>query len=128
MAELRPCPFCGHHGSRLMSRTEYRGNAEGLTAEVYEPDVGLGCGGYYREVPMLDFRHVFYCRCNKCAARSRPVRTDWHVRTREEADEFSPYSNDKLWGFEPESGWAEPWRDMAIEAWNRRDGDGDGRA
>lgn len=98
MTELRPCPFCGHHGSRLMSRTEYRGNAEGLTAEVYEPDVGLGCGEHYREVPMLDFRHVFYCRCNKCAARSRPVRTDWHVRTREEADEFSPYSNDKLWG------------------------------
>ena len=128
MAGLRPCPFCGHHGSRLMSRTEYRGNAEGLTAEVYEPDVGLGCGGYYREVPMLDFRHVFYCRCNKCAARSRPVRTDWHVRTREEADEFSPYSNDKLWGFEPESGWAEPWRDMAIEAWNRRDGEADADA
>lgn len=123
MTELKPCPFCGHHGSRLMSRTEYRGNAEGLTAEVYEPDVGLGCGGYYHDVPMLDFRHVFYCRCNRCSARSRPVRTDWHVRTQEEADEFSPYSNDKLWGFEPESEWAEPWRDMAMEAWNRRDGE-----
>lgn len=120
--ELKPCPFCGHPRSRIVSRTEYRGNAEGLTAEVYEPDVGLGCGGYYREVPMLDFRHVFYCRCNKCGARSKPVKTDWHVRTQEEADEFSPYSNDKLWGFEPESEWSKPWREMAIEAWNRRDG------
>lgn len=124
MTELKPCPFCGHPRSRLMSRTEYRGNEEGLTADVDEPDVGFGSGGCH-EVPMLDFRHVFYCKCNKCNARSKPVRTDWHVRTQDEADEFSPYSNDKLWRFEPESEWAKPWRDMAMEAWNRRDGERD---
>ena len=102
-----------------MHRTEYRKNAEGLTAEYYEPDVGFGTAGYYN-VEMLDFRHVFYRRCNKCGARSKQVKTDWHVRTEEEADNFSPYSSDKLWRFEPESDWAKPWREAADAAWNDR--------
>lgn len=119
MNDAKPCPFCGHPRSRLMHRTQYRLNAEGLTAEVYEPDVGFGPEGYHT-VQMLDFRHVFYRRCNKCGARSKPVKTDWHVRTHEEADEFSPYSSDKLWGFEPESEWAKPWRKQADDAWNGR--------
>lgn len=119
MNDAKPCPFCGHPRSRLMHRTQYRLNAEGLTAEVYEPDVGFGPEGYHT-VEMLDFRHVFYRRCNKCGARSKPVKTDWHVRTQEEADGFSPYSSDKLWGFEPESEWAKPWRKQADDAWNGR--------
>lgn len=103
-----------------MHRTEYKTSERGLKAYCFEPDVGLGCGGYEREVEMLDFRHVFYRRCNKCGARSKPVKTDWHVRTQEEADEFSPYGSDKLWGFEPESEWAKPWRKQADDAWNGR--------
>lgn len=70
----------------------------------------------------LDFRHVFYRRCNKCGARSKPVKTDWHVRTEDEAEDFSIYGSqkDKQWGFDPESEWARPWREAADEAWNRR--------
>lgn len=64
MEQSKPCPFCGHPRSRLMHRTQYRLNAEGLTAEVYEPDVGFGPEGYHT-VQMLDFRHVFYRRCNR---------------------------------------------------------------
>lgn len=59
--ELKPCPFCGHPRSRLMHRSEYRENAEGLTAEEYQPDVGFGGAGY-SQITMLDFRHVFYRR------------------------------------------------------------------
>lgn len=124
--ELRPCPFCGHPRSRLMHRTEYRENAEGLTAEEYQPDVGFGGEGY-NQIKMLDFRHVFYRRCNKCGARSRAVKTDWHVRTKDEAEDFSIYGSqkDKQWGFDPESEWARPWREAADEAWNERSGSDD---
>lgn len=123
MAEaIKPCPFCGHPRSRLMHRSEYRRNEEGLTALEYEPDVGMGLGGVEFEVPMMDFRHVFYRRCNKCGARSRPVKTDWHVRTQDEADDFSLYQDQKSkqWGFDPESEWAKPWRDEADAEWNKR--------
>lgn len=123
---LRPCPFCGHPRSRLMSRTEYRANGAGLTAFEYEPDVGMGVGGYEREVTMLDFRHIFYRRCNKCGARSRQVKTDWHVRTQEEADDFSLSQDQKSkqWGFDAGSEWARPWREEADAAWNERSGKG----
>lgn len=123
MEELKPCPFCGHPRSRLMHRSEYRENAEGLTAEEYQPDVGFGGAGY-RQIMMLDFRHVFYRRCNRCGARSKQVKTDWHVRTQEEADEFSIYESqkEKQWGFDPDSEWASPWRDAADAAWNERSG------
>lgn len=125
MSDIKPCPFCGHPRSRLMHRTEYRDNAEGLTALQYEPQFtadGVEYGGEDYEVKMLDFRHVFYRRCNKCGARSGYVKTDWHVRTQDEADDFSVYNSqrEKLWGFDPDSDWAKPWRDMADEAWNTR--------
>lgn len=105
-----------------MHRSEYRENAEGLTAEEYQPDVGFGGAGYH-QIKMLDFRHVFYRRCNKCGARSHAVKTDWHVRTEDEAEDFSIYGSqkDKQWGFDPESEWARPWREVADEAWDRRD-------
>lgn len=121
--ELKPCPFCGHSRSRLMHRSEYRENAEGLTAEEYQPDVGFGGAGYH-QIKMLDFRHVFYRRCNRCGARSKQVKTDWHVRTQEEADEFSIYGSqkEKQWGFDPDSEWARPWREAADAAWNERSG------
>ena len=122
MGEIKPCPFCGYPRSRLMHRSEYRRNEAGLTAHEYEPDVGLGLGGVEYEVNMLDFRHVFYRRCNKCGARSKAVKTDWHIRTQDEADDFSIYQDQKQkqWGFDPESEWAKPWRDMADAEWNRR--------
>ena len=115
---LRPCPFCGHPRSRLMHRSEYRRNEAGLTALEYEPYAG----GVEFEVPMMDFRHVFYRRCNKCGARSRTVKTEWHVRTQVEADGFSlyQYQKSKQWGFDPDSEWAKPWRDEADAAWNER--------
>lgn len=118
MDGLKECPFCGHAKSRLMHRTEYRRNADGLTAEIFDPDVGFGGEGY-REIAMLDFRHIFYRRCNRCGARSKSVKTDWHVRTQEEADNFTP-DDYKLWGFEPWSEWAKPWREEADAAWNER--------
>ena len=123
--ELRPCPFCGHPKSRLMHRTEYRENEAGLVAYNYRPRItvdDITIGGDEFETKMLDFRHVFYRRCNKCGARSRAVKTDWHVRTEDEAEDFSIYGSqkDKQWGFDPESEWARPWREAADEAWNRR--------
>ena len=126
--ELKPCPFCGHPRSRLMHRTEYRRNEAGITASFEEWDEmrGIPLGQY--EVDMLDFRHVFYRRCNRCGARSKQVKTDWHVRTQEEADEFSIYGSqkEKQWGFDPDSEWARPWREASDAAWNERSGsDGD---
>lgn len=122
--ELKPCPFCGHPRSRLMHRTEYRRNEAGITASFEEWDEmrGIPLGQY--EVDMLDFRHAFYRRCNKCGATSRKVKTDWHVRTQEEADEFSIYGSqkEKQWGFDPDSEWARPWREAADAAWNERSG------
>lgn len=119
MSELLSCPYCGHPRSRLMSRTEYRKNADGLTATVTEFDY-LGNEMGERDIDMLDFRHVFYRRCNKCGATSRKVKTDWHVRTQDEADDFSPYSPCKLWPNGPNSEWAKPWREQAIKEWNTR--------
>lgn len=117
MEELKPCPFCGHPRSRLMHRTEYRENAEGLTAE-YDSYPGV-----WHEVKMLDFRHVFYRRCNKCGARGGYVKTDWHVRTEEETEDFTLCADqrEKLFGFDPDSDWAKPWREQANDAWNRRE-------
>lgn len=122
MEELKPCPFCGHKRSRLMHRTEYRMNEAGITAAFEEWDEMRGIPLWQREVDMLDFRHVFYRRCNKCGATSRKVRTDWHVRTQEEADDFSPYQDhrSKLCGFDADSDWARPWRDKANKEWNLR--------
>ena len=120
MSDVKPCPFCGHPRSRLMHRTEYRENAEGLTASVSEWDDMRGIWLGEREVKMLDFRHVFYRRCNKCGATSKRFKTEWHVRTSDEADDFSPDGPYKLWPFGPDSDWAKPWRDMADGAWNRR--------
>lgn len=122
VSDVKPCPFCGHTRSRLMHRTEYRENAAGLAASVSEWDDMRGIWLGEREVKMLDFRHVFYRRCNKCGATSRKVKTDWHVRTQDEADDFSIYGSqrEKLWGFDPESEWAKPWRGEADAAWNRR--------
>lgn len=122
--ELKPCPFCGHPRSRLMHRTEYRRNEAGITASFEEWDEmrGIPLGQY--EVDMLDFRHAFYRRCNKCGATSRKAKTDWHVRTQEEADEFSIYGSqkEKQCGFDPDSEWARPWREAADAAWNERSG------
>lgn len=120
MSELKPCPFCGHPRSRLMSRTEYRENAEGLTAIFTEFDFHGFVSGE-QEVKMLDFRHAFYRRCNRCGARGPLVKTDWHVRTEEEADDFSFGS--KLWPCGPDSEWARPWREKADAEWNRRSGE-----
>lgn len=107
-----------------MHRTEYRRNEAGITASFEEWDEmrGIPLGQY--EVDMLDFRHAFYRRCNKCGATSRKVKTDWHVRTQEEADEFSIYGSqkEKQWGFDPDSEWARPWREAADAAWNERSG------
>lgn len=114
--DVKPCPFCGHPRSRLIHRTEYRRNYNRLVATE---DLELGFGD---EVDMLDFRHVFYRRCNKCGAKSKFVRTDWHVRTKEEAEEFSLSLDleEKLWPCGPNSEWAKPWRDKADEVWNMR--------
>lgn len=122
MTETRPCPFCGHPRSRLTHRTEYRENAEGLTATVTDWDMITGLDVSEHEVEMLDFRHVFYRRCNRCGARGGYVRTDWHVRTQDEADYFSPFDGqrERLCGFDPDSEWARPWREMADEMWNGR--------
>lgn len=122
---MESCPFCGHPRSRLMHRTEYRENGAGLVACNYRPRItveDVTIGGDEFETKMLDFRHVFYRRCNKCGARSRAVKTDWHVRTEDEAEDFSIYGSqkEKQWGFDPESEWARPWREAADEAWNRR--------
>lgn len=108
-----------------MHRTEYRENEAGLVAYNYQPRFtvdGIEIGGDELETKMLDFRHVFYRRCNRCGARSRAVKTDWHVRTEDEAEDFSIYGSqkDKQWGFDPESEWARPWREAADEEWNRR--------
>lgn len=101
--------------------TEYRENAEGLTAIFTEFDFhGFESGE--QEVKMLDFRHAFYRRCNWCGARGPLVKTDWHVRTEEEADDFSFGS--KLWPCGPDSEWARPWRENADAEWNRRAGEG----
>lgn len=122
MAELKPCPFCGHPRSRLMHRTEYRRNEAGITASFEEWDEmrGIPLGQY--EVDMLDFRHAFYRRCNKCGARSGYVKTDWHVRTEDETEDFTLCADQrsKLWGFDPDSEWARPWREKADSEWNRR--------
>lgn len=100
-----------------MHRTEYRENAEGLTALEYEP-----CGHREFEVKMLDFRHVFYRRCNKCGATSRKVKSEWHVRTQDEADDFSIYNDvrQKQRGFDEDSEFAHPAREEADDAWNKR--------
>lgn len=122
MSELKPCPFCGHPRSRLMHRTEYRENAEGLTAPVTDWDMMRGVVIGEHDVKMLDFRHAFYRRCNRCGARGPLVKTDWHVRTEDETDDFTLYSGqrEKLWGFDPDSEWAGPWREKADAEWNRR--------
>lgn len=117
MSELKPCPFCGWNKSRLISRTELRKSDCEEKASEWVPDTGFG-GGYEVSVDMLDFRHAFYARCNKCGARGPLVKTPWHERTAEEADDWS--RGDKYWGFEQESDWAKPYRDKAIEGWNRR--------
>lgn len=115
--ELKPCPHCGHPKARIVSRTQCRGRDDGLVAYEYVPNTGFG-GDYEEEVPMLDFRHSFYVRCNKCGARGPICKTPWHERTVEEADSWS--RNHKYWGFESDSDWAKPARDAAAEAWNRR--------
>lgn len=117
MTELKPCPFCGHTKSKLISRAEHRPNEDGLKAYEWIPDCGFG-GDYEQEVEMYDFRFAFYRRCTKCGARSPLVKTPWHVRTEDEAEQWS--RNDKYWGFEPSSEWAEPTRKKANEAWNTR--------
>lgn len=117
MTELKPCPFCGHTKSKLISRAEHRPNEDGLKAYEWIPDCGFG-GDYEQEVEMYDFRFAFYRRCTKCGARSPLVKTPWHVRTEAEAEEWS--RSDKYWGFEPSSEWAEPTRKKANEAWNTR--------
>ena len=110
-----------------MHRTEYRENEAGLVSYNYQPRFtvdGITMGGDELETKMLDFRHVFYRRCNRCGARSRPVKTDWHVRTEDEAEDFSIYQDQKSkqWGFDPDSEWAKPWREEADAAWNERGG------
>lgn len=113
-AELRPCPFCGHPGPRLVSRTETRGRDDGLSTTVSDYIYGGHVEVY--ELPMRDFRHVFTVRCPRCHARGPIAATDWHARTQEEADEWS--HDEKYFGFAPDSDFARPAREEAARKWN----------
>lgn len=54
MADLKPCPFCGHPKSRLSYKREYCEDGNGEVAVRYQ----------------------VYRRCNRCGARSGYVFTD----------------------------------------------------
>lgn len=116
MEELKPCPFCGWPKSRLMHKTQYRASQHGYVAYEYFPGFGV------REVELsvMDYRHTFYVRCNKCNARGGTETTEWHVTTKEEAEEWS--IDQRTFGNEWDSDFAEEAREKAVEAWNRRAG------
>ena len=120
MSEVEPCAHCGWPKSRLMHKTQYRLSKHGYVAYEWVPDTGFG-GDYEREVYVLDFRHRFYVRCNKCGARGGIASTDWYVTTEEEAEEWSRLQ--PTLGHEWDSDFAKDARDRAIEAWNRRAND-----
>lgn len=77
MQDLKPCPFCGHPRSRLMSKREHCKDGSDNAA----------------------IRFAFWRKCNKCGATSGIVRTDpvhyvyydaeseWAKPWREQADD-----------------------------------------
>lgn len=114
MSDPRPCPFCGYPKARLIGKVELRQRKNGeLTATEYDYFGGVD------DVRMLDFRYAFYARCNKCGARGPVRRTPWHVRTQDEADNWT--RDAKYFGYEQSSEYSQPARDAATDAWNRRD-------
>lgn len=120
MEELKPCPFCGWPKSRLMHKTQYRASQHGYVAYEWEPEYLPGFGGREVKLSVMDYRHAFYVRCNKCSARGPRFTTVWHVTTEEEADAWS--RDYPTFGNEWDSDFAKEAREKAVEAWNRRAG------
>lgn len=121
MSEFKPCPGCGWSRVRMISKTQTKYNESGFVAyEFHEQYEGqpYGVRQYEEEIPIKDFRHGFYCRCNKCGWKSPTVWTPWHIRTEMEADSWC--RSEKYHGFEQDSEWAKPYRDEALKLWNTR--------
>lgn len=120
MNDLKSCPGCGWPKVRLIGKTQTKDNESGFVAiETYEQDEGIyGSRTIENTISMKDFRHGFYCRCNRCGWKSPTVWTPWHIRTKGEADQWN--RNEKYFGFEQDSEWAKPYREEAQRLWNKR--------
>ena len=118
--ELNPCPFCGNPRPRMVYRTEHRTSILGLKSFMHTFVDGVERES---EIDALDHRYAVYFMCPKCYARTRAARTEWRVVHEEEADQWADdvHDCDKFHECDP---LCRPAIEKAIEAWNRRDGDG----
>ena len=105
MAELKPCPFCGGKAKLSFKDVDF---------------AGQNCLGDKK------LKYRFQVICNKCHSRGEPVKTDFLINPNPWA---SHYANRKYLQSEKVENMTEmlkPWAEEAIEAWNRRVGDGNG--
>lgn len=102
MTELKPCPFCGGKGK--ISFKDYR---------------FMGCD--YKGYKTIRYRVQVIC--NKCKSRGKPIITEPLFRPDPYITKWwkgSAY-NDKSYICRKETEKFEPYVNMAIEAWNRRE-------
>ena len=122
MTKLLPCPFCNHDGIHLRKKTQKRESK--LTYEHWSGEY-TGYGQYVPlahcvVIPMTDYRFGVKFYCGKCGASQRYVWGEWHLASKDEAEEYQDMPHRcELFNSEQEHETIE----KAIAAWNRRAGE-----
>lgn len=112
MVELKRCPFCGG-----------------------KPKISARQSGFFGEncFGNKKLEWTVYIKCNKCRSRGRPIKTEPIKLYEDERGRLASgnFYTTEFWlgpgrGLMTATLNFEPYVNRAIEAWNRRDGDGDG--
>lgn len=103
MIELKPCPFCGGKAKISFRETDFYGkNAYGDKKSKY----------------------VFQVICNKCHSRGKPVKTEYLVNCNPWSSNYCGRNYDQTKVVIEQTKMVQLWADKAVEAWNRRAGNG----
>lgn len=105
MAELKPCPFCGGK------------------ARLSFKDVDFAGQNFYGDKKV---KYRFQVICNKCHSRGKPVKTDFLINPNPWASHYARRNYTNAPKVDAMTEMLKPWAEEAIEAWNRRVGDGNG--
>lgn len=92
--KLKPCPFCGHNKSKLTFR-----NSDFIGAN---------------ELGDKKLKYTFYVKCNKCHARSKPVKSEAMINP----NPWFSLSGESLDRYEGTK--YETCVRAAVDEWNRR--------
>lgn len=121
MDDLRKCPFCGHTGIHMRKKTHMRESITGFkyvaTEPHYHPLTYGQDGTIQHERNCYDYRFGIRFYCGKCHISPPYIWGEWHLPTKEEAEEFDdlPHACER---FDPQQEMETI--DKAKSIWNRR--------